>query len=230
MAGVWDFLVAREPFKFRAAMNLLRQRSAARILVVDDDESVRDCLALLLEEEGYEVHAAANPKAGLYELMANDWDLVLTDYSMPEHTGFWMLQEAERAGRLTCPAVIITALASQLPKTRFPVMAKPIEPDVLLTLCRQFAQREAPNAAPLELALYVTPQSLACARALETVRKYLEEQGHADKLEIVDLSRGGHDRAAADRVLFTPTLVRRRPTPVWIVGTPSPSVLSTLLV
>lgn len=203
-------------------------RSAPSILVVDDDESVRDCLLLLLEEEGYRVHAAATPKEGLEQLMLKSWDLVLTDFSMPGHTGFWMLQEAEKAGRLTCPAVIVTALASQLPQTRFPVMSKPIEPDVLLKLCRE-QTNQVPTPSP-DFTLYVTPDSLACARAKAAVQTFLESNGAADRLEIVDLSRGGHERATEDRVTFTPTLVRRRPSPIWIVGVPKdPSVLTTLL-
>lgn len=203
------------------------------MLVVDDDVGVRDCLALILEDEGYDVRACATPKEGLFQLLSHPWDLVLTDYSMPEHTGLWLLQEAERAQSLSCPALILTALACQLPRTRFPVMSKPIEPDVLLRACREHLAAHSPELlerAVSEFVLYITDGSAECLRARRAVTRMLEEQGRGHELEIINLSRGGLDRAEKDRVTFTPTLVRRGPTPMWVVGVPSdPSVLTTVL-
>ena len=59
----------------------------ARIVIVDDDEDIRDVLKLALTEEGYEVLEAENGLAG-FELIKNkNPNLVIVDYKMPKMTG-----------------------------------------------------------------------------------------------------------------------------------------------
>lgn len=62
-------------------------KSPRRILVVDDDESVRDLCALVLATAGYEVVAASGGAEGLDRLRKAGFDLVITDVSMPDLDG-----------------------------------------------------------------------------------------------------------------------------------------------
>jgi DNA-binding NtrC family response regulator len=70
-------------------MTPVKQR---HILVVDDEESVRDSLTRLLEREGYCVHAAENGEAGLALLEEHPIQLVICDHSMPKMTGIDFLK------------------------------------------------------------------------------------------------------------------------------------------
>jgi two-component system, sensor histidine kinase and response regulator len=58
-----------------------------KILVVDDEESVRKSVQMLLENEGYAVVTAAGGKECLQWLVKQKFDLVLLDVLMPEMTG-----------------------------------------------------------------------------------------------------------------------------------------------
>jgi DNA-binding response OmpR family regulator len=90
--------------------------SVRRVLVVDDQEDVRDLLVELLGRAGYEVETAPNGREGLRALYATTPDLVLLDVAMPELDGWKTL---ERIRELTdVPVVMVTARASELEKVR----------------------------------------------------------------------------------------------------------------
>ena len=61
---------------------------AARILVVDDDESMRGLLRLHLSAAGYEVSTAADAISAGHLVLKNPPDLILTDVNMPHMDGF----------------------------------------------------------------------------------------------------------------------------------------------
>lgn len=65
--------------------------SMARILLIDDDDSVRTMLRLTLAKFGHPVVEARNGKEGLKLFAAVDFDLVITDLVMPETEGFEVL-------------------------------------------------------------------------------------------------------------------------------------------
>lgn len=69
-----------------------------RILLVDDDNSVRDSLYALLESEGYEVLAASNGPDGLtiFRQSARPIELLVTDYNMPRMSGLELARECSR--------------------------------------------------------------------------------------------------------------------------------------
>ena len=63
-----------------------------KILIVDDDASVRDVIAVLLGEEGYACTAVSSAEAALDALRRTDYPLVISDVRMPGHDGFWLLE------------------------------------------------------------------------------------------------------------------------------------------
>src|SRR5262249_38987111 len=67
-----------------------------RLLVVDDDESVRRIVAAILKDEGYETVTAANADEALSRLREQPFALVITDIKMPDHDGIWLLGELRR--------------------------------------------------------------------------------------------------------------------------------------
>jgi DNA-binding NtrC family response regulator len=81
--------------------------SPPRILVIDDDESVRRSMVRLLARVGYLPHGAANGDTGLQWLRANGADLVITDMQMPGKTGLEVLLEL-RACNPRLPVIAVS--------------------------------------------------------------------------------------------------------------------------
>src|SRR5262249_41300263 len=82
----------------------------ARILVVDDQEMMRDSLAATLAREGHEVVAAGDGQAAIGRLSGTKFGLVISDLGMPKMTGMELLAEAKKV-RPEMPVVLMTAFA-----------------------------------------------------------------------------------------------------------------------
>jgi CheY-like chemotaxis protein len=214
-----------------------RSQGPPRVLVVEDQADVRLMLATVLQMEGYRVDEAANALQGLDCLKVHRYNLVLTDYAMPGGTGTWMLQQAALGGRLDqTPALIVTAHPELVrPSTGFTVVGKPIDLDRFLEQVRRIlkmsdqpsrtapgatqAPEGAPERAKIELVLYVSPSSPASMQAQGNMERVLAGFNPADvAYSVCDLHRNA-ETADQDRVVFTPTLVKRYPIPrMWIIG------------
>jgi signal transduction histidine kinase len=82
-----------------------------RILVVDDEQHIRDILSETLREAGYVVETAPNGDEGVRKLRSGSFDLILLDIRMPIHSGLDVLKLLRRNGGAP-PVMIITGLAS----------------------------------------------------------------------------------------------------------------------
>src|SRR5271154_3548030 len=83
----------------------------ARLLIVDDQDMMRDSLAQSLVREGHEVVAARAGSAAGARLGVARFDLLITDLRMPKMTGLELLAEAKRL-RPEMPVVLMTAFAT----------------------------------------------------------------------------------------------------------------------
>ena len=81
------------------------------ILVVEDQDSARESLAELLTGEGFEVHVAADGRAGMTMVDGYDLDLVLTDLSMPGADGIAVLRHIRDVSPQTL-VIVMTAHAT----------------------------------------------------------------------------------------------------------------------
>jgi DNA-binding NtrC family response regulator len=84
---------------------------AHKILVVDDEEIIRDSLFYILEKEGYDVDKAENGKIAYDKMIANHFDLVITDIEMPVMKGTELLEKIKTLNIQTS-VIIITAFGS----------------------------------------------------------------------------------------------------------------------
>lgn len=82
-----------------------------KILVVDDEESIREFFEIMLKREGYEVHSAANGRIALEWLKENPVDVVISDIQMPEMSGLELLQKVREADAEAI-VLMITAFGS----------------------------------------------------------------------------------------------------------------------
>ncbi len=78
-----------------------------KILVVDDDEIVRESLCAVLREAGHETVEAADGEAGLACLRAEAFELTIVDIWMPKVDGLALLREI-RQGGASLPVIIIS--------------------------------------------------------------------------------------------------------------------------
>ena len=82
-----------------------------RILVVDDDETIRDTLYELLSEE-YDCQTAQTAEQALARLEVDTYDVVLTDISMPGLSGLELLGHVRQKYPDT-PVIIISGISDQ---------------------------------------------------------------------------------------------------------------------
>jgi len=85
--------------------------SSARVLVVDDEKSMRDLLAITLQRAGYEVVMAEGGEAAIEAIRKDSFDAILTDLRMPKVDGLQVL----RAAKDLCPettVIVVTAVAT----------------------------------------------------------------------------------------------------------------------
>ena len=110
---------------------------AHKILVVDDEEIIRDSLSYILEKEGYEVDKAENGKTAYDKMIANHFDLVITDIEMPVMRGTELLEKITTLNVQTS-VIVITAFGSletaitALRNGASDYILKPVEFDELL--------------------------------------------------------------------------------------------------
>lgn len=119
-------------------------RRAPHILVIEDDVETRELIVEELTEHGFAVTAAAAGREGLAAMQVRSPDLVLCDVMMPGMSGFELLEELTRDGRLHdgVPFVFLTALGSREDMLRGrrlgadDYITKPIDFDLLVEVIR----------------------------------------------------------------------------------------------
>ncbi len=79
-----------------------------KILVIDDDTSICECLSMYLSEEGYDTETANSGRQGLGTFLRNRADLVILDVRLPDIDGFEVLKEIRSASK-DVPVIMISA-------------------------------------------------------------------------------------------------------------------------
>src|SRR6476659_7167448 len=83
----------------------------ARVLIVDDERSMRELLSIVLKRDGYEVLTAEDGAAAVELLETQRFDILITDIRMPQMNGVDLLREAKRIAP-DLVSIIMTAFAS----------------------------------------------------------------------------------------------------------------------
>jgi CheY-like chemotaxis protein len=115
---------------------------AASILIVDDDESIRELLRLHLSAAGYEVNVAPDGIAAGYMVLRSPPDLILCDVSMPHMDGFEFIAALKAdKGLPYIPVIFLTSMeegdhrGKELGAVGY--ITKPVRADRLLALVAQ---------------------------------------------------------------------------------------------
>jgi DNA-binding NtrC family response regulator len=156
-----------------------------RILVIDDEESIRDSMSLVLRKEGYRVETAASGAEGMKLFGAEAFQIAFVDLKLPGTTGLDVLNRIKEADPET-PVIIITGYASiesaveAMKRGAFDYMTKPFTPEEVRVVTRKALEtrrlvfenmslrRELEAKTEFEL---VVGKSRAITQVLDVVRR-----------------------------------------------------------
>jgi two-component system, sensor histidine kinase len=126
------------PVAARVAARAQRRGARPRVLVVDDNQPVRESLCEMVGHMGYDGVAAGGADAALAWLATQHCELILLDLQMPDKDGFAFIAEfaARDARALSVPVIAVTAYAPELQTHAaahlfFDCLTKPVRYDVL---------------------------------------------------------------------------------------------------
>jgi twitching motility two-component system response regulator PilH len=129
-----------------------------KILIVDDDPDVILFIATILKDHGYQTVDATNGQEGLRMVHSENPDMVLLDLMMPEKSGIALLSELKKDEKLKkIPVIMVTGVAGEtgidleaflkrgsakgaedIPLTPEGYVEKPVDPDRLIKLIKEF--------------------------------------------------------------------------------------------
>jgi DNA-binding response OmpR family regulator len=121
------------------------------VLVIDDDESLRDTIALLLEREGFRCLQASDGPTGLERVLSTKPNLALVDLRLPGITGVEVCKQI-RAARLDTPLIVLSAIGDEIDKVLLleigadDYLVKPFGMRELLARIRAVLRRSSPGA------------------------------------------------------------------------------------
>jgi DNA-binding response OmpR family regulator len=121
------------------------------ILVIDDDESLRDTIGLMLEREGFRPILVGDGKRGYEEALVSRPDLILADLRMPGMTGVEVCKQLRNGGNNT-PIIVLSAVGEEVDKVLLleigadDYVVKPFGTRELLARIHAVLRRSSPGA------------------------------------------------------------------------------------
>jgi CheY-like chemotaxis protein len=110
-----------------------------RVLVVDDESSIRFVLRVTFEGDGYDVDEAADGEAALEQMEQARPDLLVTDFMMPRMNGAELVEQLHaNPDTAAIPVLLISASAGATERVTFDeFLRKPFAPDTVLSVSRR---------------------------------------------------------------------------------------------
>ena len=169
-----------------------------RVLIADDEESIRHVLTELLHERGYEVRAVADGEEAMRELTARDYDALVTDVRMPKMNGLDLVREAQRASPETT-IIVMSAYGSHdlaieaMKAGAYDYLGKPFRPDEVLLVLRKAEERERLRRENLRLRqemLRGAPQLVAEGPTMKDVLRVVHKVARAPTTVLIEGESG----------------------------------------
>jgi two-component system response regulator HydG len=170
-------------------------RDRARILVIDDEESLRYTFENFLVGEGYDVYTAMDFDGAVAKIETTAFDLIFVDIVLGGRTGIDVIREVKARG-MTCPVVIITgapSIESASEAVRlgaFDYIPKPIRQDTLLRVTRMALQHQAVSQEKENFRLHLEAIFRSVKDAIITTD---------NELKVVELNRAAADICGLSR-------------------------------
>lgn len=132
----------------RAWKDTVDSLSPTAVLLVEDNEDIREGLSTLLEAENYEVTPVGTAEDGLARLRARTFHIVVTDFMLPGESGGWMVEQARNGGCLgDTPVLMITAHPRVVPPAGVHILHKPLDINEFLRAVQEVLASKSRPAA-----------------------------------------------------------------------------------
>jgi len=121
------------------------------ILAIEDDESLRDTIGLMLEQEGFRPVLAGDGKTGFERALSIKPNLILVDLRLPVMTGIEICKQL-RAARVQTPIIVLSAIGEEVDKVLLleigadDYVVKPFGARELMARIRALLRRTSPEA------------------------------------------------------------------------------------
>src|SRR5258706_449090 len=166
----------------------------ARILLIEDDESVASALYDLLRGEGFAVDTTTNSTDGLTRAQSGSYDVIVTDLQMPGLSGMEIIEQLQR-GKPHLPVILITAHHTTEAAIRaiklgaYDYVLKPIDPSEFLHILKRALESTRTLAKPLAMGEATSSREaiIGKSRVMQTVYK---EIGRVAAMPVTVLIQG----------------------------------------
>jgi DNA-binding NtrC family response regulator len=191
----------------------------ARILVVDDQEMMRDSLAATLARQGHEIVAAGDGSAAVNRMQNARFDLLITDLKMPKMTGIELLTEARKV-RPEMPVVMMTAFATVQTAVEamkfgaYDYIQKPFDGEEIKLLVErtlEHSRLKLENQALRQMAESTAPRPLiGSSAAMDEIRAKIEQVAARDATILIH-GESGTGKEIVARAIHAASNRRERP-------------------
>ncbi len=129
--------------------------TAKLVLIIDDDDSVRELLTFLVKKEGFRAESAMDGEDGFQKAERLKPDLILLDLMMPRYGGFEVLRQLQSGDLSRIPIVVVTGrytdrTTAEMIRQESNVvdfLEKPLKPNVLGATLARLLNPRTPEAA-----------------------------------------------------------------------------------
>jgi len=166
-----------------------------RILVVEDDSSVRTTIVTFLELEGFNVEAVSNTRDAIALLSTNSYPLVISDIYIDDRTGIDVLMAAKQQDP-NCSVILMTArgtMETVMAATRngaFDYLAKPFELDTLLQAVKRAMESREPNDDDVEQEQLPESEMIGSSARIVEIYKTLSKVAPTDATVVIEGETG----------------------------------------
>jgi DNA-binding NtrC family response regulator len=191
----------------------------ARILIVDDQDMMRDSLAATLARDAHEVVAAGDGPAAVAKLATGRFDLLISDLKMPRMTGLELLAEAKKL-RPDMPVVLMTAFATvntaveAMKLGAYDYIQKPFDGDeikMLVDRTLEHSRLKLENQAYRSMTEIGAPRPLVgTSSAMEQVRQKIDLVARSNATVLIR-GESGTGKEVVARLIHTASGRRERP-------------------
>ena len=179
----------------------------AKLIIVDDEKSIRDALRDILEYEGYEVDEAKDGEEGLDMILKSNYDVALCDIKMPKMDGLELLLKAGEAGRNT-QFVMVSAFGNvenaveATKRGAFDFITKPPDLNRLLVTVRNALERSkmAMETKTLRKRIYKLNEIVGESAAIQKVKETINRVSATEARVLVTGANGSGKEMVAKQI------------------------------
>lgn len=179
----------------------------AKLIIVDDEKSIRDALRDILEYEGYEVDEAKDGEEGLDMIIKSNYDVALCDIKMPKMDGLELLLKAGEAGRGT-QFVMVSAFGNvenaveATKRGAFDFITKPPDLNRLLVTVRNALERSkmSQETKTLRKRIYKLNEIVGESPAIQKVKETINRVSATEARVLVTGANGSGKEMVAKQI------------------------------